>query len=359
MLKILPRIIYGNLSRRFNLIPPSPVSLTLNLTNKCNLSCKTCNINNGEGVDELSQKEWEVVFQNLRGGIFWVTITGGEPFLREDFSSIIVCLLKLINPWVLTIATNGSIPLKIEKDLKFIQKYNKKTKILLNISLDGDEELHNYIRGANCFSEVITTYRILKESNLPYLSVGIGSVVSRYNINHFFRLLKLVEELKPDSFVCEPAQERVELKNIGFKISPSQEEYADWIKNYLPKISGNRSFIPLIVNSFRETYYPLSLKIMQEERQIIPCFAGFLSAQISAAGEVWACGVKADKMGDLRNEDYQFDKIWRSHQAQMVRERIKNGYCYCPQANISYINILNNFPYLFKTGLKILKRLVG
>jgi hypothetical protein len=59
-------------------------------------------------------------------------------------------------------------------------------------------------------------------------------------------------------------------------------------------------------------------------------------------------------MGNLRDADYDFNKIWHSKRATEVREHIKNtkGY-FCPIANISYTNILLNMKYM----LKVLKNL--
>jgi len=68
---------------------------------------------------------------------------------------------------------------------------------------------------------------------------------------------------------------------------------------------------------------------------------------------VWPCCVLGyDKsMGNLRESEYSFRKIWFSERADKVREYIRNQNCSCPLANAHYTNILCNFselPKVFK-----------
>jgi hypothetical protein len=101
--------------------------------------------------------------------------------------------------------------------------------------------------------------------------------------------------------------------------------------------------ISRITQAFRLKYYESVKKILHEERQIIPCHAGFLSAQISPDGEVWACCIKAEPMGSLRSVDYDFKRVWSSPKADKVRESIRKKSCFCPLANASYTNMLASY----------------
>ena len=65
-----------------------PMSLTLSITYRCNSHCKTCNIHN-KTANELSLEEWGKVAETLRGNVFWLTFSGGEPFLRKDIVELI------------------------------------------------------------------------------------------------------------------------------------------------------------------------------------------------------------------------------------------------------------------------------
>ena len=71
---------------------------------------------------------------------------------------------------------------------------------------------------------------------------------------------------------------------------------------------------------------------------------------INYDGEVWPCCVLgySKPMGWLRDAEYDFQRIWRSYQAQKVRTYIREGNCACPLANQAYSNILCSGKYVLK-----------
>ena len=111
-----------------------------------------------------------------------------------------------------------------------------------------------------------------------------------------------------------------------------------------------------ITQAFRKEYYQLVKKILLNQKRAIPCYAGVASAQITPNGEVWACCIKAESMGNLRKENYDFKKIWRSDKAKNIRKSIKERKCYCPLANASYTNMFFYPPALFRVVLGLLSR---
>jgi hypothetical protein len=61
-------------------------------------------------------------------------------------------------------------------------------------------------------------------------------------------------------------------------------------------------------------------------------------------------------MGNLRNVDYDFQRIDHSEQADEVKRYIRDKKCWCPLANQAYSNILCNLSSLLKVGKNILIR---
>jgi hypothetical protein len=78
--------------------------------------------------------------------------------------------------------------------------------------------------------------------------------------------------------------------------------------------------------------------------------AGVASAQIAPNGDVWTCCVRAESMGNLREHDYDFGKVWRSREADRLRRSIKAGECHCPLANAAYTNMLTHAPTVVKVA---------
>jgi hypothetical protein len=73
-------------------------------------------------------------------------------------------------------------------------------------------------------------------------------------------------------------------------------------------------------------------------------------------GDIWACCTLGyDKpMGNLRDYDYNFQKLWNSAEAKRVRTYIRAGHCNCPMANQTYSNILMHGPSLLRVLREIL-----
>ena len=109
-----------------------------------------------------------------------------------------------------------------------------------------------------------------------------------------------------------------------------------------------------ITEAFRVEYYKLVKRILEEEEQVIDCYAGWASAQIYADGTVWPCCVRADNLGNLRDHDYDFKAIWFGDKIKEVRRSIAAKECYCPLANASYTNMLIDPPTLTRVGLKVI-----
>ena len=94
-------------------------------------------------------------------------------------------------------------------------------------------------------------------------------------------------------------------------------------------------------------------RYLRERRQIIPCYAGVASAQIAPDGDVWFCCIEADPVGNLRDVDYDFRRIWFGPEARRLRGHVRRGECACPLANAGYTNMLMHLPTLSGVALEV------
>jgi MoaA/NifB/PqqE/SkfB family radical SAM enzyme len=336
--------------------PKLPLNLTLSLTYKCNSRCKTCNIYS-KTSNELSLKEWKRIFKGLGQDPFWVTISGGEPFLRSDLSEIVCALYDHCRPSIINIPTNGILKEKIPGIVEEIARHCKKAQIVINLSFDEVGERHDVIRGVRgCYDKARVTFRRLKDLDLQNLSVGMHTVISKFNVKRIPYVYQHLHTLEPDSYITEIAEERVELDTINAGITPEYEDYARAVDFLIKKLKEDHfNRVGKVTRAFRLEYYKTVKQILKEQRQIVPCYAGFASAQIAPDGNVWMCCTKAESVGNLRDVDYNFKDIWFSEKAEIVRKSIKNGECYCPLANAGYTNMLHNLKMLFRVGLNLVK----
>ena len=289
--------------------------------------------------------EFEKTFQSIGTIPFWVTMSGGEPFLRKDIVHICKSVYENCRPKIINIPTNGILYDIIPDKIRQIVKNSPDTQIIVNLSVDEIGKKHDEIRNVKGnFEKVKETFLRLKKLSYPNLTVGIHSVISKYNVANFQKVYEELSEWSPDSYITEIAEERVELGTIGKDISPTTEDYCKVIDFLSKKISKN-SYVGIssITQAFRIKYYELVKKILYEKKQMLPCYAGFISGQISPEGDVWACCIKAESMGNLRDVDYDFNKVWFSNQAKRIRRPIRNKKCFCPLANASYTNMLVSY----------------
>lgn len=347
MFELIPKIFIYRLFRKIGFPRIMPINYTLSLLYTCNSRCKTCNIWKKK-ADNLTVLEYKKIFKKLGKSPYWITLSGGEPFLRKDIVGICLELYKHCRPKIINIPSNGLLTDTIVSNVKQITDICKKSQIIINLSIDGIDEKHDDIRGIpGNYEKVIDTYKKLKSLNAKNLSIGIHTVISKLNVAGFSGIANKLMQMQPDSYITEIAEKRNELDTIESDITPDIVSYCTAIDYLIHRIkNGNFKGMNKITQSFRIEYYNFVKKVLRDKTQVIPCYAGISSAQISPDGEVWSCCIKAQSMGSLRDNNYNFKHIWFSDKLRKERRSIKNKECHCPLANASYTNMLMHFPTL-------------
>lgn len=116
----------------------SPILGTIIVTDKCNLHCKHCSVNNITSMVHPYRQIRQEMQQLYGMGIRILFFCGGETFLWQDGERSLRDLVieaKSMGFLIVNVVTNGTFPIDLpEADL-----------ILL--SLDGDKQRHNEVRG--------------------------------------------------------------------------------------------------------------------------------------------------------------------------------------------------------------------
>ena len=346
-----------------------PINLTFSVTNMCQSRCKTCSIwkvyqdEPDRFRQELSLEEVERSFATI-GEIYFFNISGGEPFLRRDLPQIVAAACKYLKPAVIHTPTNALTPRVIEERtaeiLEIIRSSGRTIPFTIKPSFDGVGEVHDEIRGVKGnFDKVLDTLSRLKklQERHPNLEIGVGTIISKFNLGHIRETARFTRDLGIDSYISEIAEQRTELFNVRDPITPTPEEYEKAICEFNSELAnetvGNaRRGVPGssskhvsgMTSASRQVYYKYAIRIMKEKRQVLPCYGGIANAHISPYGDVWPCCVLGyDKsMGNLRDFNYDFSRIWHSREAAEVRRFIAGSRCWCPLANQAYSNILCN-----------------
>lgn len=344
MLGLLLRVPLYRRARRRGGLPPLPVNLTVSVTGRCNSRCRTCAIweQPAAAAEELTLAEHERIARSLGRAPYWLTISGGEPFLRDDLVAVVTAWGRHTRPKAITLPTNGLLVERIVAGAPAICRALPGTQLILNLSYDGAGAEHDAVRGVpGNAAKVETVLAALQRDRPANLTLGLGTVISRHNLDGIEALCRRVRELAPDSFVAEIAEERVELGTKGKPITPDRAQFESALLSVVPAMEAlNRGRVSRLVRLFRRRYYRHVIEWLLDPRHGLPCFAGYASAQITPTGEVWACCIESDCLGGLREHGFDFKALWRSPGAAAVRARLRARDCRCPLANVYYTNVL-------------------
>lgn len=153
-----------------NLFKPGFFILQWHITERCNWRCKHCYQESyttpemslemlGKALNQYVNlvKKWRIPRNHAR-----INITGGEPFLREDFFQFLGKVYKLSEYFRLGIMSNGSLLTKENaKILKLLGVRN------FQVSLEGMEKTNDEIRGRGTFRKVLKAIEILAWAGIP------------------------------------------------------------------------------------------------------------------------------------------------------------------------------------------------
>jgi MoaA/NifB/PqqE/SkfB family radical SAM enzyme len=322
-----------------------PVNLTVSVTYSCPSRCGTCDIWQKK-VDDLSVDEYGRIFPTLKMVPVWVTLSGGDQFVRSDFDEIVRLVRSQIEPSIINIPMNGVITERIFNLLPKIAHNALGSQLVLNLSVDEIGQAHDQIRGAERnFEKLKLVAELIHDLKKTYshIVLGVHTVISKFNV---FRIADIEREaraiFRPDSYIAEVAEKRVELKTTEKDITPAAADYRRAVAHLQNAIRAHRSSrpVPRLVESLRLEYYELSARILEENRQVIDCYAGWASAHLAPDGHVWGCCVRAESIGNVRDHEYDFATVWLGEAGDTFRASVRAHECACPLANASYTNLL-------------------
>jgi len=288
----------------------NPEHLWIEVTSKCNCRCSFCHIGQNKQVenplspDEIENVLRDNIFKNLES----VVLSGGEPFLRDDFEEIILRVHKVLPKSKILFGTNCSLP---EKVLEVVTSVIERLGIPIGvgISVDGIGERHDLVRGTpGLFKKVdwlLHGLTALKRKVGDKLDITIGFVLSddtlpilddvkRYAANLGIHLH--VQWYNESTYYNNVGQHR--LKNVGDIISAVR---------LLPATSIHRMGIRMLEGkAIKFTCFSLqSFCLLKCNGDIVPCF------------NFWDTTI-----GNIR--ELSPSRIWQNPEARKARRKVYN-----------------------------------
>ena len=289
-----------------------PYKVLINLTDLCNSRCVYCEIWKIKPVNEINLTHIKKIFNDLNKNLLWLSLSGGEVTLVRYYKELIdEVLISCPNLKILAFTTNA---LAVNKAVDFA-KYarDKGLDVLVTISLDGDEETHDKLRGIpGNYKKCQALYDQLLEEKI---NVNFGITVSDQNSSFIQeKYLDYKDKIKAVTFVHDEGIYNVKSKTNDKKILDSMKLI---YKNY--NLKKLHEFVEKI-------HIKIAILFLEKQRKknIIPCEVLTTSAHVMPNGDIKPC-MFMDKIGNIKNEN--FKDVYLSKKTDDVRKEIKNNNC--------------------------------
>ncbi|HNQ49887.1 MAG TPA: radical SAM protein [Candidatus Omnitrophota bacterium] len=322
-------------TRRFwNRAPETVMFPVVWITGRCNLRCAMCSqwrTLREHNELEMSTEQWKRFIDEVADmRVRVLTITGGEPLLRDDLAEIVAHAKGRGIP--VHLCTNGTLIDNRRAGLLAASGLDS-----VSISIDSsDPRVHNAIRGADCHSRAVDAVRCLRAAS-PRIRIGINCVISSRNVSGIEFMVAFAEELGADQIKFDSIHTnlmhgkalREETGKYSFCESdmPRVRQEMERLRSAIAKsrlLSNSQYFLERIAAG------------PGANGRHLPCYAGYISCTVDAFGRVSCCDHMTGEKS-LKNET--FASIWRSPYFKSMRDDVKRCRECCWDSTHGELNI--------------------
>lgn len=279
--------------------------------------------------------------------IYFLSLTGGEAFGRDDIVDIVKLFTLNKKTLRYQIPTSGYQSDLIIKKTKIILEQNPSIPFRVDVSLDGDRETHERIRGVKgAFDKTVDTIKELNKlkNHFSYFDVGVITTISYFNQDIIRDISAIVENIHPEGEWMINITRGESRISISGDVNPENYLLAhrlieERIKRREYKgHSGHFSSKWLTAKNIvrRKTI----MKILSGKYKGGGCSAGSLAGVVFPDGSVYPCEMYNEPIGHLNDFDFNLKLLWNSEKANIIRKEIQDKYCFCTQECFLSVNFL-------------------
>lgn len=320
----------------------SPSYMIFWVTQNCNFTCEHCfnYLENQKQDSDLSLEEINKLTDSL-GHIKYLTLAGGEPFLRKDLSEIVDLFYRKNDLHILNIVTNGWFKGQV---IEFCHKTKEKClnlTIAINISLDGTEDIHDKIRMMpGSYQRCFETINAIDELNLPGVSTAAGGVYTKKNEDDLFILAETLFRNEIPFFVNYIRGEDVQNNDYLHPDPKGFQKLSRLIEDNNEKLFSKDYPYRRTRLAVDKEVHDIIFKSVAENKMTLPCRAIEKGFVLTADGDVLACEVLNERTGNIREHHYNIKNILKSKKALAFRKRIKESNCHCTWECFQAMNVV-------------------
>ena len=329
-----------------------PWRINFDITHRCPLRCKTCNVwKKNPLIDrELSLEELKkIILKIKKWKMDHVSFAGGETLVRKDDLIELIKFASSMNMRT-DLITNGYF-----LDKETCEKLLKAKVSKISLSLDGAKrETHDLIRGKGNYDKVIKAAKNLvklKEKFKSNIELEFTTVVTRYSFRELVDIFNFMQNIgfdyinyqviTPDNTFTKGLEYYRDFYNSDFWINGNDLNLLK--KNAIKlvklkktgKIRNTRDYLLMMPKYFEE----------KEKFKTGKCIVGFSYLNIDPYGNICVCGLGPN----LSANDENLNDLWNNWEYKKTRFKIKR--CKRPCLMLCYEKL--DFKTLFKAWLEL------
>jgi len=279
-----------------------PLGVQLDLTYRCNECCVHCYLEHDDFGEMTTAEIKDLLDQLAAAGVFFLTFSGGEVFIRKDLFHILAYARSLL--FCVKVKTNA-IMIR-EREAHRLQELGVDS---VQVSLYSHRpEVHDAItRLPGSLKRSLEGIRLLRERGVKTI---IANVLMRQNLGDYPGVLALAREYGATYTLDPTITPRLDGDRSILSLGITAEQLQEVFRT--PDLIGN-------VEEFCAPPRPVN----DLDRQSVPCSAGHTFCYISPYGDVYPCVQFPLRTGSVRRQ--RFEDIWKhSPQIKEVRS-IRTG----------------------------------
>ena len=313
-----------------------PLAGSFELLPVCNLHCRMCyvrksmaEVNAAGGL--LPAEQWLAFARDARDeGLLYPLITGGEPFLRQDFQEIMGKMLEM----GLQISINTNASLIDEPMARWLGEHRP---IRINITLygAGEESYQNLCGDGDAYNRVHRAVEWLKRYGVP---VKFNYSVTPENVEDLGEIISYAKSVDSPvqiaTYMFPPIRRDADMVGQNHRLSPEEAALArvkaDWLQNEPEWFRAQAERYQHFIEPAKEMLEKLSAGEPRE----MNCRAGRSTFWIDWQGNMVNCGMYPSVKVPLK--EHRFAEAWKQVVDETAQIRYSPVCTNCPNYHLCH-----------------------
>ena len=313
-----------------------PLTGAFELLPVCNLHCKMCYVRKSMAeVNELGgllpAEQWLNWAKQARDeGMLYPLLTGGEPFVRQDFQEIMGKMLEM--GLQVNINSNGTL---IDEPMARWLGQHRPTRINITLYGASEDSYQKLCGNGDAHNRVRRAVEWLKQYGIP---VKFNCSITPENVGDLERIMTYARSVNSPiqvaTYMFPPVRRDTEMVGKNHRLPPEEAGIArvkaDWLQSEPRWFQGQAERFSHFVEPTEEMLAKLAIAEPQEMR----CRAGRCSFWIDWQGNLGNCGMYTSVKHPLNG--HSFSKVWKQVVEETDQMRYSPVCTNCPNFNLCH-----------------------